>query len=114
MNSPENSSAEQTIASLQEQLNALRKCFTITLWVLLFFTAAIDLYLVRQVMNVRGALGPQTAVIEQFKTSELPNITKFTENLKAYAQTHPDINPILAKYGLSITNAPGASTAVKK
>jgi hypothetical protein len=100
MNGTENTQTPQASQPLQQQLDSLQRLFIVTLIVLLFFTAAVDLYLVRQVVTVRKVLEPQLAMMEQYTSNELPRIQGFIISLQTYSKTHPDINPILAKYNL--------------
>ncbi len=100
MNGTESSSPS---GNIQQQVDSLRKLFTITLVVLCVLSGAVNLYLLRQVVTVRKALTSEQARIDQFTKNELPNIDKFKGSLQAFAKTHPDLNPILARYNLAPT-----------
>lgn len=99
----ENTPSSSTATNLQAQVDSLRKLLVVTLVVLFVFSGAINLYLLRQVITVRKALAAEKATIDQFTKVELPNIEAFTSALQTFAKTHPDLNPILARYNLAPT-----------
>ena len=101
MNGAENSpSPDKQSSSLQKELDSLRTMFITTLVVLIVFSGAVNLYLLSQVRTVNKELQREQKIVENFKTTELPNITTFISSLQTFSKTHPDIYPILAKYNL--------------
>ena len=101
MNGAENSqSSENKKSSVQEQLDSLRKMLTITLVILIVFSGAVNLYLLAQVRTVNKELNREQAIVDGYTRNELPNINNFISQLKEFSKTHPDINPVLAKYNL--------------
>jgi hypothetical protein len=101
MNGAENSpSPEKNTSQLKKELDSLRTMFVTTVVVLIVFSGAVNLYLLSQVRTVNKELHREQKMVEDFKSKELPNINAFISKLQSFSKTHPDINPILAKYGL--------------
>ncbi|MDB6029208.1 MAG: hypothetical protein JWM68_5431 [Verrucomicrobiales bacterium] len=96
-------SSEGKNSTVQEQLDVLKKMLMTTLVVVIVFSGAVNLYLLAQVRTVNKELTREQLILDQYNQNELPNISAFLSNLKEYAKTHPDINPILAKYHLTST-----------
>jgi hypothetical protein len=99
-----------TCALLRHQLNSV-------LVLLLVVSATSTIFFMRQAGEAgkqRDAI--QRIVTEYNQTSE-PALNEFTAKLREYARTHPDVVPILTKYGvLQVNNpaAPAAPAAVKR
>lgn len=93
--------------SLQAQVEALQHMVVSILILLVVVSGTLSVYLLRQ-MRLSGkdldAVRPgATQLIESYTKDAGPRIDAFLERLKDYSRTHPDIVPILARYGL---NAP--------
>jgi hypothetical protein len=80
----------------------------VVFWVvvgLLFITVALNLFLWRQVQNVRSELIAERRQIEEYSKAD-PAVRDLMLRLRAFAATHPDFQPIMAKYGPAPTNVP--------
>ena len=92
-------------ANLREQYEILRKLFLAALVAMLIVSGSLAVFLVRQVTFVRRdveGIRPQIdRLTANFKQVEEPQINSFVNSLINYAKTHPDFNPILAKYKIT-------------
>jgi hypothetical protein len=78
----------------------------IVFWVivgLLLLTVAVNLFLWRQVQNVRAEIAAERRHIEEYSKAD-PAVRDLMRRLHAFAATHPDFQPIMAKYGPVPTN----------
>lgn len=71
-----------------------------TLVALLLLSGAVLVFLFRQVSMVQKELDAATALVEDYQTKRGPLITNLVTRLQGFAQTHPDFNPILERYGI--------------
>lgn len=100
---------------LQEQYSILRKLFEVALFALLIMGLSFNYFILRQMVFTRKDLDvvrPQvTQLVEGYSKSEEPQIRSFVNNLVAFGKTHPDFNPILAKYKIVPDNRAAAAPA---
>jgi hypothetical protein len=98
-----------------DALASLRAQFQATLIILIMICGALDLYLLKQYINLRKdvqALEPTVGqMIAGYQQATVPLATKFLGQLKEYAKTHPDFQAILAKYPLSAPQDPAGAAA---
>jgi hypothetical protein len=105
--------------NLHEQYEILRKFFLAALVAMLILSGSLAVFLIRQVSFVQRDLEgvrPQVdRLATNFRQVEEPQIDEFINSLVNYARTHPDFNPILAKYkitpGMAAPVAPAVSPA---
>lgn len=71
---------------------------------LLALTAAFVVYLAQQIANVRAEIDAQRRRIAEYHQLE-PQVKDLITRLHSFAATHPDFQPIMAKYGPAPTNA---------
>ena len=102
----------------ERQLQSLRLLFVATLMALLVLSVGVDFYLWYQVRLVRNELIATYAFLSDYQKTKEPLLTKLIAGLQTFAQTHPDITPLLDKYNIrpSATNlaeqpAPAATAA---
>jgi len=104
-----------TSSSMQEQYESLRKLFLAALFALVFFGFSLNIFLMRQMIFVRKeleAVRPQiNQMVENYTKNEEPQIRGFVNSLITYSQTHPDFNPVLAKYKIVATPQAAAAPA---
>ena len=95
-------------------VKALQSQVATLLVLLLIVSGTMTIYLFRQVSHVRKdleATRPRAQqMIDEYNQRTAPAIQRFTAELGKYAETHPDVLPILARYGLVRQNE--ASTGV--
>ena len=113
---PENNDTE----TAQEQVATLRHQFTSALMLVMAISAIITLYFgyecyfryhdSRRAAVIANETGRRIAEFNQYNE---PAFQEIARRLKEYSKTHPDIVPILAKYGL-VTNTPAATAPKKK
>ncbi|SRR6266496_3780735 len=99
---------------VREQIRTLRSLLVAALLALLLLSVGVDAFLFIQDHLVRRDLNSLSAAkdaIREFETGKKPLINSFISQLQAYAQSHPDFNPILEKYGIK-TPPPSASPAL--
>ena len=101
---------------LHQDHEVLRKLFVAALVAMLILSGSLAVFLIRQVIFVRRDLEgvrPQVErMVATFHQVEEPQINSFVTNLLNFARTHPDFNPILAKYQITPGMMPIAPTAI--
>ena len=97
----DNTDTSSEIAALRNQV------FTL-LVALIVITSTLTLFLYRQASVSGKDIDSMKQLINNYNTSQ-PLIMNFVNQLGAYSMTHPDIRPILAKYGIQV--APTQPTA---
>ena len=88
------------------QIQNLRLLFVATLMALLILSLGVDFYLWYQVRLVRHELNATYAFLSDYQKTKQPFLTKLISGLQTFAQSHPDITPLLDKYNIrpSATN----------
>lgn len=91
---------QETCATLQHQLNSvLILTCVVSLTLTLFFFLNF-----RAVQKEAKAL---RSIVAEHQTKTQPALQSLSVKLVEYAKTHPDIQPIMTKYGVAVpTNAP--------
>lgn len=97
-------------SDLAAELKVAKRQISNLLIMLLVVSGTFTIYLLQQVRYDRANLKvlaaqeaqlPQARqIIANYNTNRVPAIQNFLEQLQEYGQTHPDILPLLAKYGL--------------
>ena len=112
------SKPESDKAGLEQQVFELR-ALTVKLqsglialtWLMIFFMFLQVWRGHKDVGAVRQAASQWGEVIKA-GNARVPAIQKFITQLVEYARTHPDIQPVLAKYPIQIQAAPGSTPTV--
>ena len=89
-----------TLQTLRDEVRTLRSLFRASALALILLSFAINAYLYYQDRIVRRELEAAKKIAQEFETVKRPVIGKFVNRLQEYARSHPDINPILDKYGI--------------
>jgi hypothetical protein len=97
------SSALQT---LRDEIRALRSLFSMAAMGLLVLSFGINAHLYYQDRVQRRELNAAKRMAQEFDTVRRPMVSAFIAKLQDFSRSHPDINPILDKYGIR----PAAST----
>ena len=100
-------------ATVEEQLSALRDQFTSLLMLITGIAVIITWFFGYQCYYsytesrraIRAMEETQKAIADFTKNNE-PAFQATLQNLREYSKTHPDIVPILKKYGVYETNPP--------
>ena len=107
--------AEPAAPTLQQQYDSLRQLVTSMLILLLIVSGTLNIFLWRQYRYINKDLEnfrPMAAnVINGYNKGDGPAIDQFVRNIGEYGRTHPDIEPILTKYGIKPTTATPPATA---
>jgi hypothetical protein len=91
---------------LAVQVVSLRRQITLLLLALTVVSGTLTTYLFYQSRTMGkdiAAFEPQARAVVQNYQQNLPQIQKFVQELVAYGKSHPDFQPILKKYGISLT-----------
>jgi hypothetical protein len=100
------------VATLQEEVQALRALMVGALLVLIVFSASLDFFLSRQARMASTQAAEAQKYIEEFNTMSIPPAREFWNKLTEFSKTHPDVSPLLAKYSpyfqVPATNVPVA------
>lgn len=95
-------------ADLKETCASLRHQFNSVLILLLVVSSTLTIFFLRQVTLARKDRDMIRPGIVEYHQNGVPALNEFTDKLREYAKTHPDVVPILIKYGIvqKATNAP--------
>jgi len=110
MTEPENASVSASLESLtgdssalqtlQNEVRTLRSLFSAATMALLLLSFGINAFLYYQDRIVRKELDAAKKTAQEFETVKRPIVSSFITRLQDFARSHPDINPILDKYGI--------------
>ena len=113
---PENASESTSLESrtgesaalqtLRDEVRTLRSLLSAAAMALLVLSIGINAYLYYQDRILRKDLDAAKKMAQEFETVRRPMVSTFITRLQDFARSHPDINPILEKYGIR----PAAST----
>jgi len=95
---------KETCASLRHQLNS-------ALILLLVVSATLSVFFLRQVTLARKDRDNLRPAIADYQQNAVPALNDFTAKLREYAKTHPDVVPILVKYGVVQATNPAAPSS---
>lgn len=105
-NTPTSPKPSSELENLREECESLRKLLTVTLVLMILVTGVINFFLLRQAKysrvdaeNMKSQEAFLNQTINEYKAS-LPLMTNFTSRLVDFGRTHPDFQPVLARYGL--------------
>lgn len=87
--------------ALEQQVHSLQALFVAMLMALLLLSAGVNIFLFRQVSMVRKDLEASQRIVDEYEATKKQLINTFVTRLQGYAQSHPDFQPILHKYGVS-------------
>jgi len=88
------------LQTLRDEVRTLRSLFSTSALALILLSVAIHAYLYYQDRIVRRELEAAKKMAQEFETAKRPVIGTFINRLQEFARSHPDINPILDKYGI--------------
>jgi glutamate/tyrosine decarboxylase-like PLP-dependent enzyme len=125
MTEPENASASTSlesltgepaaVQSLRDEVCALRTLVSATALALLLLSFGINGYLYYQDQILRKELDVAKRMAREFDTVKQPMVDTFVTRLRDFALSHPDLNPILDKYGIrAAPSAPAPASAPAK
>jgi hypothetical protein len=102
--------AEPIPTDWQEAYDSLRYLVVFLLVMLIVVSGTFSMFLWRQYRwsqtDLVGVRQQVSALAMEYKRNTEPVINDFVGKLVEYSKTHPDFNPILAKYGIK----PGVAT----
>ena len=105
---PNQEDLRETCAALRHQLNSV-------LVLLFLVSATLGFFFLRQSSEVGKQRDMLKQVVENYQRNTEPAVNNFTGKLREYGKAHPDVMPILVKYGVvQLTNpavAPAAPVA---
>lgn len=103
--------ADPAVTELKANYRMLRNlihCIAISLVIL---TGTVFVFIMREVVMVRGQIRRSVAYIHEFQESNLPAVMQqLQKELVEFAQKNPDFRPVLARYAqprTGSTNSPG-------
>ncbi len=109
------SGASAGLQTLRGEVRALRSLFSVATLALLLLSFGINAYLYYQDRIVRNELNAAKKMERDFEALKRPTLTSFIARLQDFARSHPDINPLLDKYGIrSAAPAPASSPSPSK
>ena len=95
------------LQTLRDEVRTLRSLFSAAAMALLLLSFGINAYLYYQDKILRKELDAAKKMAREFETVKRPMVNTFITRLQDFALSHPEINPILDKYGIR----PAASAA---
>lgn len=114
---------QSELAEVKAECESLRHALVSVLILVLVVSGTLNLFFLRQYRNAKSQLkieGPQVGqLVAEYNRNEGPVLGELVKRLSDFGKTHPDIEPLLARYGIkpaSPTNAvaPAAPSAQKK
>jgi glutamate/tyrosine decarboxylase-like PLP-dependent enzyme len=88
------------LQSLRDEVRTLRSLFGAAVMALLLLSFGINAYLYYQDRILRKELDTAKKMAQEFETVRRPMVNTFITRLQEFARSHPDIKPILDKYGI--------------
>jgi hypothetical protein len=106
-----NSASSRDVAALEEQVLSLQRLMQVVLVILLVINGCFTVFLWRQQRILGQQLAEARPVAQEWDTKMMPLLNNFIPALQNYSKTHPDINPLIDRYGLrqSVTGQPPAT-----
>ena len=125
MTGPENASEPASLESvsgesaglqtLRDEVRTLRSLFNMAAMAVLLLSFGINAYLYYQERTLRKELDAAKKMARDFETVKRPIVNTFITRLQDFARSHPDIDPILDKYGIRpAASAPAPAPAPAK
>ena len=87
-----------TLESLLAAHQSLRRSFHLALVMLLILSGSLFVFFLRELSLARRQVQELAQVVSDYEKNTFPIMENFRSKLQAFAQTHPDFNPIYAKY----------------
>jgi len=116
-----NLSAQPELEEVKAECESLRHALVSVLILVLVISGTLNLFFLRQYRNAKAQLkidGPRVQqLVAEYNRNEGPALTDLVKKLTDFGKTHPDIEPLLARYGIkpaSPTNAAAAAPAQQK
>jgi len=94
----------ETCASLRHQLNSV-------LMLLLLVSATMMFFFKRQSSEIGRQRDMLKQIVENYQQKTEPAVKDFSAKLREYGKTHPEVMPILVKYGVVQLTNPAAAPA---
>ena len=91
------------------EIRTLRSLVIYSLMALVLMGTAVNIFLWGQFWMVRKELVAIDSFLEDYQKHKEPLLNSFVTRLQGFAQTHPDLLPILDKYGVRPA-APGPTS----
>ena len=108
--SPVQPTPSDPMAGLQRQLQNLMIAVLVVSGTLCLVLLSQARYAKRDLQMIQG---PANQIIQSFK-QEKPMMDNFINKVAEYGKTHSDIQPLLQKYGVQMTNTSPATSAAPK
>lgn len=99
------------IAELQENVHSLRTLLSATLILLIIFSMIMNLFLLKQVSNLRAETDSMEAAVNNFNT---PKAIDYWNHLVAYARAHPEFAPVINQFDPILPETLLAGTPTKQ
>src|SRR6266511_1626918 len=99
------------LQTLRSEVRTLRSLFSAAALALLLLSFGINAYLFYQDRILRKELNAAKRMTQEFETVKRPMLNNFVGRLQDFARSHPDINPILDKYGIRPAASPPPLTS---
>ena len=90
----------EALQTLRDEVRSLRSLFRAATMALVLLSFGINGYLYYQDRILRKELDAARKMAREFETVRRPMVNAFVTRLQDFARSHPDINPILDKYGI--------------
>jgi hypothetical protein len=97
----------ETNSSLNDQVAALQRQVFALLLALVVVSGTLTVYLYRQASTIGKDVTAEKQLISTVTQGETTMVS-LANQLAVYAKTHPDIAPLLAKYGVGPNGIPPA------
>lgn len=111
MNENTSSSAPATLNSGADDVAGLYRMLVLALVAMCLVAGCLAGYLYGQRRMAKSEIVKAHIVIDNYQTNVFPQLTNIQAQLLGYGRTHPEVMPILTKYGMGPTPTPAAAAA---
>ena len=111
-NNPVPLSGGPSASGLEEQLRSLQSLLSVILVSMIVVSGSVLVYLSVQKRGVNRQIAEAQRAIDDYEKVRGNIYIRFVSSLQDYAKSHPDLNPLLEKYGFLPNQVPAQQVMV--
>ena len=111
-NNPVPSSGSSPAGELEQQVRSLQSLVSVALALMIVVSGSLLVYLWVQKRGLNAQLAEAQRAINDYEKVRGNIYLHFVGNLQDYAKTHPDLNPLLEKFGFLPNQVPAQQVVV--
>ena len=105
---------QSDLEDVRAECEALRHSLVSVLILVLVISGTLNLFFLRQYRNDKSQLkieAPQIGqIVAEYNRNEGPVLSELVKRLNDFGKSHPDIEPLLARYGIKPASPTGGAT----